>query len=34
MKDDIVPLAEPITLVSGQVVSEIKVRKGQHVSRD
>jgi hypothetical protein len=33
MKDDIIPLSEPVTLVSGQVVSEIKIRKGQHVSR-
>jgi hypothetical protein len=32
MRDDVIPLAEPVTLVSGQVVSEIKIRKGQQAS--
>lgn len=33
MKDDIIPLQEPIVLKNGETVSEIKVRKGQYVSR-
>lgn len=31
MQDDIIPLKEAITLKSGQVVSEVKIRKGQYV---
>jgi hypothetical protein len=33
MRDDIIPLEEAITLKSGEVVSEVKVRKGQYVSQ-
>jgi hypothetical protein len=31
MQDDIIPLQEAITLKSGQVVSEVQIRKGQYV---
>jgi hypothetical protein len=31
MQDDIIPLQEAIALKSGQVVSEVKIRKGQYV---
>ncbi|OCF40611.1 hypothetical protein I317_05542 [Kwoniella heveanensis CBS 569] len=30
-KDDIIPLAQPVTLMDGKVVSELKIRKGQIV---
>lgn len=32
MKDDIIPLEEPIVLKSGETVSEVHIRKGQYVS--
>jgi hypothetical protein len=33
MRDDIIPLEEPIVLKNGETVSEVKIRKGQYVSR-
>lgn len=31
-KDDVIPLARPITTATGEVITEIPIAKGQHIS--